>query len=68
MYLTYCWEGEGILRKYFYGTLAIIGLTVLLLVDLMMVVPLASNQTIVLVISLLFYIYLLYLIVFRKIV
>jgi len=56
------------LQKYFYGALAVVGLTVLLIVDILMIVPLAMNPSIVLIISLIFYAYLVYLIVFRKVV
>ncbi|GGB58143.1 hypothetical protein GCM10011409_39550 [Lentibacillus populi] len=50
------------LRRFLYRIPIIIGLTILFLVDLMMVVPLASNQIFALIITLVFYMYLLYLI------
>lgn len=50
-----------------YGTLAIIGLIVLFLVDITMVVPFVTNQIIVSSLVFVFYLYLLYLIIFRKI-
>ncbi|MBU5465887.1 hypothetical protein KQI49_03470 [Virgibacillus sp. MSJ-26] len=54
-------------RKWIYGILSMIGLIVLFLVDLTMLVPFATNQIIVSALVFAFYLYLLYLIIFRKI-
>ncbi|MFD1019583.1 hypothetical protein [Thalassobacillus hwangdonensis] len=54
-------------RKWTYGALAIMGFIGLLLIDVTMVVPFSSNPTITSALVLVFYLYLLYLIVFRRI-
>ncbi|MFD1606499.1 hypothetical protein [Oceanobacillus luteolus] len=54
-------------QKWFYGILAILGFIGLMIVELTMVVPFATNQLIVSAIVIVFYLYLLYLITFRKI-
>src|SRR5699024_9032038 len=58
---------ERMVRKWIYATLSIVGLVVLFLVDLTMAVPFATNQIVVSVLLFSFYLYLLYLIIFRKV-
>ncbi|GGA60358.1 hypothetical protein [Ornithinibacillus halotolerans] len=55
------------MRKWVYGILSVIGFLALFLIDMTMVVPFASNQLIASGIVFVFYLYLTYLIVFRKI-
>ncbi|MYL56289.1 hypothetical protein GLW20_02080 [Virgibacillus halodenitrificans] len=56
------------LQKYFYGTLAILGFIALFVVDITMIVPLTTNPIIVSAVVFVFYLYLSYLILFRKII
>lgn len=56
------------LQKHLYGLLAILGFITAFLVDITMIVPLSTIPIIVSIIIFLFYMYLLYLIIFRKIV
>lgn len=55
------------LRKWLFAALAIIGFVILLLIDLTMFVPFSTNPTIATALVFIFYFYLLYLIVFRKV-
>ena len=54
-------------QKCLYGILAVFVLLALFMIDLTMVIPFASNQIIVSVMVFAFYLYLSYLIIFRKI-
>jgi hypothetical protein len=58
----------GMFQKYFYGVLAVLGFIALFAVDITMFVPFTSSPIITLAIVFVFYLYLSYLIVFRKIV
>lgn len=54
-------------RKWIYGILAVIGIVVLILVDMTMVVPFSTNPIVASALVLIFYLFLLYLIIFRKV-
>lgn len=54
-------------RKWMYGILASLGFVGLVIIDITMVIPFAANQIIALAAVLIFYLYLSYLIVFRKV-
>lgn len=56
------------LQKYVYGMLAILGFVALFVVDIAMLVPFSTNPIIALVLVFVLYLYLSYLIIFRKIV
>ncbi|WP_190279455.1 hypothetical protein [Ornithinibacillus gellani] len=55
------------MQKWLYGLLSIIGLVILFITDITMVVPFSTNHFIASALVMIFYMYLLYLIVFRKI-
>jgi hypothetical protein len=55
-------------QKYFYGMLAMSGFIALFAVDITMFVPFASNSIITSAIVIVFYLYLSYLIIFKKII
>lgn len=54
-------------RKWMYGILASLGFVGLVIIDITMVIPFAANQIIALAAILISYLYLSYLIVFRKV-
>jgi len=55
------------LRKWFYGIVSALVLIGLFLLDIVTIIPISSNQFIVSMVILTFYVYISYLIIFRKI-
>jgi len=54
-------------RKWFYGIVSALILIGLFLLDIVTIIPISSNQFIVSMVILTFYVYISYLIIFRKI-